>query len=268
MRPGAAAPLRFGLLLRELRDGFRVLITAAVLMPLIVAFQAGATVVLGSVARDLTGDGLPEILRVVGVGPTIDDLAVTFTIESAGRTVFRAELAPMTRAAGFDAGRRIVSAEEHRGRIEEFGRWFFAEKKFQQPTEFLESLRGSTPLRVAEISEVIARDRAASDERDGRVIAREILESPATIFTFSPGGDEVIAIGWSAQANRFYRLMECCWRIRASAVSCSRLRRRRGAPVAPTIRSRKAEELSAISTLLAARTWFQIPQFLASKCGG
>jgi hypothetical protein len=30
------------------------------------------------------------------------------------------------------------------------------------------------------------------------------------IFTFSPGGDELVAIGWSARAGRFYRLLECC----------------------------------------------------------
>jgi len=31
-----------------------------------------------------------------------------------------------------------------------------------------------------------------------------------TIFTFSPGGDAIVAIGWSARAGRFYRLLECC----------------------------------------------------------
>ena len=187
-----------------------MVIIASVLVPLFVAFQTGTTVVLGSVSRDLTGDGEPELLRVVGVGPTIDDLAVTFTIESAGKVVYRAELAPLTRVVGFDAGRRIVSVEEHRTRVAEFGRWFFAEEKFQRPREFLDSLRGSLPRRVAEIPKVVARDRPSGDSRDGSVIAQEILESPATIFTFSPGGDTLEAIGWSAQAGRFYRLLECC----------------------------------------------------------
>jgi hypothetical protein len=182
----------------------------SILVPLIVVFQTGTTVVLGSVSWDLTGDGEPELLRLIGVGPTIDDLAVIFTIESAGKVVYRAELAPLTRVAGFDAGRRIVSLEEHRTRVEEFGRWFFAEEKFQRPSEFLGSLRGSLPRRVAEIPNVVASDGPSDDTRDGSVIAQEILESPATIFTFSPGGDTLEAIGWSAQARRFYRLLECC----------------------------------------------------------
>jgi hypothetical protein len=176
----------------------------------IVALQADTTVLLGLVERDLTGDGELEILRVVGVGPTTDNLAVTFTIESAGRTIYRFELAPLTRTVGFDAGRHVVSAEEHRARIKEFGRWFFAEEKFQRPAEFLEGLRGSARGRVAEIPEVIARDRQASDTRAGSVIWQELLESGVTIFTFSPGGDTIVAVGWSAQADRFYRLLECC----------------------------------------------------------
>ena len=65
-------------------------------------------------------------------------------------------------------------------------------------------------LRVAEIPDVIARDRQPSDTRDGNEIWEEILRSPVTIFTFSPGGDVVVAIGWSARAGRFYRLLECC----------------------------------------------------------
>src|SRR5688572_32530028 len=151
-----------------------------------VALQASTPVVLGMVERDLTGDGEPEILRVVGVGPTTDNLAVTFTIESAGRTIYRFELAPLTRTVGFDAGRQVVSAEAQRARIKDFGRTFFAAEKFQRPSEFLESLRGSARGRAAEIPEVIARDRQASDPRAGSVIWQEILESRATIFTFSP----------------------------------------------------------------------------------
>ena len=37
-----------------------------------------------------------------------------------------------------------------------------------------------------------------------------IADSPVTIFTYSPGGDAIVAIGWSAKAGRFYRLLECC----------------------------------------------------------
>ena len=88
-----------------------LLISSAVL------FQADTTVVLGLVERDLTGDGEPETLRVVGVGPTIDNLEATFTIESAGKTIYRFKLEPLTRTVGFDAGRQVLSAEQHRARL-------------------------------------------------------------------------------------------------------------------------------------------------------
>ena len=172
--------------------------------------QGDTTVTLGLVERDLTGDGKPETLRVVGVGPTIDNLDVTFTIESEGKTIYRFKLTWLTRDVGFDAGRRLLSAEQHRARLEEFQQWFFAKEKFQRPTEFVESLRVMAHLRVDEIPDVIARDRPPSETRDGGEIWKEILNSPVTIFTFSPGGDALVAIGWSARAGRFYRLLECC----------------------------------------------------------
>ena len=172
--------------------------------------QPVTTVVLGLVERDVTGDGKPETLRVVGVGPTIDNLDVTFAIESEGRTVYRFKLAPMTRAVGFDAGRRMLSSEQHRARLEEFRQWFFAKEKFQRPAEFVDSLRVMSRSGVAGIPDAIGRDRPPSEMRHGGEIWKEILNSPVTIFTFSPGGDAIVAIGWSARAGRFYRLVECC----------------------------------------------------------
>lgn len=173
-------------------------------------FQPDTTVVLGLVERDLTGDGEPETLRVVGVGPTIDNLDATFTIESAGETIYRFKLKPLTRTVGFDSGRRVLSAEQHRARLAEFRQWFFAKEKFQRPAEFVASLRTMSRVAVPEIPDAIARDRQPSDTRDGGEIWAEILKSPVTVFTFSPGGDAIVAIGWSARAGRFYRLLECC----------------------------------------------------------
>ena len=181
---------------------FAALFAAAIL-------QADPTVVLGLVERDLTGDGKPEILRLVGVGP-IDNLSVTFTIEDGGKTVYQFELAPLTRTVGFDAGRHVISAEEHRARVKEFGRWFFAENKFQRPDEFVARLGVEAPRRRAEIPDVIARDRQSSSTVDGSVIWQEIQKAPLTIFTFSPGGDALVAIGWHVRTGRFYRLLECC----------------------------------------------------------
>lgn len=190
--------------------GVRLLTIAWLLIASTVSLQPDTTVVLGLVARDLTGDGKPETLRVVGVGPTIDNLDVTFTIESEGKTIYRSRLTPLTHSVGFDAGRRMLSAEQHRARLEEFRHWFFAKEKFQRPTEFVESLRVMARLRVAEIPDAIARDTQPSEMRAGDEIWKEILNSPVTIFSFSPGGDAIVAIGWSARAGRFYRLLECC----------------------------------------------------------
>ena len=183
---------------------------ASLLIAWIVAFQADSAIALGPAERDLTGDGKPETLRVVGVGSTTDNLEVTFTIESAGRTIYQFRLERLTRLVGLDGGRRVISTEQHRARLNEFERWFFAEGKFQQPAEFVASLAKIAPGRVAQIPDVIARDRDISDVRDGRVIWQEIQESRLTVFTFSPGGDAIVAIGWSRQAGRFYRLVECC----------------------------------------------------------
>jgi hypothetical protein len=141
---------------------------ASLLFALTVALQPGTTIVLGLIERDLTGDGRAEILRVIGVGPTSDDLDADFTIESTGATVYRFKLQPLTRTMGFGAGRRGIPAEEHRLRLIEFGRWFFAQEKFQRPAEFVDSLRASAPGRLAEIPDVIARDRQDSDSRAGR----------------------------------------------------------------------------------------------------
>jgi len=184
--------------------------TACLLIASAVSLQPDTTVVLGVVERDLTGDGQPETLRVVGVGPAIDDLEVTFTIESANKIVYRFKLEPLTRTVGFEAGRQVLSAERRRARLTEFRQWFFAEEKFQRPTEFVDRLRVTARLRVPEIPDAIARDRQPSDTRNGEAIWAEILASPVTIFTFSPGGDAIVAIGWSAAARRFYRLLECC----------------------------------------------------------
>lgn len=188
----------------------RVLTVALLLMTSIRWLRPDTTVVLGLVERDLTGDGKPETLRLVGVGPTTDHLDVTFTIESAGKIVYRFKLVPLTRSVGFDAGRRRLSAGQHRARVEKFGQWFFGNEKFQRPAGFVDGLRAMSHTGVADIPAAIARDRQPSETREGDQIWNEIRNSPVTIFTFSPGGDAVVAIGWSARAGRFYRLWECC----------------------------------------------------------
>jgi hypothetical protein len=176
-----------------------------------VTVQSDTSVILGTVQRDLTGDGNSEILRLVGVGPTPDSLHVTFSIESSGRIIYQLALAPLTRTVGFDAGRRRLSTAEHRQRLREFGSWFFDEPKFKQPSAFLRSLYDSAPLHVAEIPAVIARDGGfPSDSSRGAAIWSEIQQRGVPIFEFSPGGDAWFAVAWSERDGRFYRLVECC----------------------------------------------------------
>jgi hypothetical protein len=172
-------------------------------MALTFARQADTTHVLAQTERDLTGDGRPEILRVVGVGPTLDNLSVTFTIESAGKTIYRHDLRRMTRPANRDG----VPPDYYRTSIKEY---FFIENHFMRPQEYLEFLRVHARLHIDEIPDVIESDRLPSDRVPGTVIWDEIQKAGVTIFTFSPGGDVIEAIGWNARAGRFYRLISCC----------------------------------------------------------
>jgi hypothetical protein len=214
---------------------------AAAALALSVPTQPDTVMVLGMVERDLTGDGQQEVLRVVGVGDSVDSLAVTFTIESSGRILFRTALEPLTRTVGYDAGRRRISAAEHLARLDEFDDWFFAESKFMRPDAFVARLRRSGERHVALIPDVIDRDRRhqavvdsligaghtlAEAERRVRFLLRPLVtpsdtasgartweaiqRTGVTVFEFSPGGDTVTAIVWSERDRRFYRLLECC----------------------------------------------------------
>ncbi len=200
--------------------------------------KTDTAVILGVVERDLTGDGRPEVLRLSGVGQSTDSLDVTFVIESSRDTLFRTRLFPLTRILGFDAHPRRLSPVEHRARLDQFGSWFFGDGKFARPAEFVEQMRSQAPRMITDIPYVIARDRrrqlvidslraaghpSSEAERNAPSLSRvgldsadavdawmRIQSSGITVFTYSPGGDVVTAIAWSARDRRFYRLWECC----------------------------------------------------------
>ena len=67
----------------------------------------------------------------------------------------------------------------------------------------------SASLRPGDIGPVIARDIGGAVEM-GEQVWREIQASAALVFEYSPGGDRVVAIAWSASARRFVNLVECC----------------------------------------------------------
>ena len=178
---------------------------------LALAASRDTTVLLGKAERDLTGDGKPELLQLVGTGKTVDSLEVVLSISSDGAILYRTRLAPITRRVGFDADRQMRSPREQREFLTQFGGWFFHKDKFLVPAEFISAWKAKAPARLAEVPENIARDGGFfPDSARAQLIWREIQDAALTIFEFSAGGDAVTALGWSAATRRFYRLIECC----------------------------------------------------------
>lgn len=165
------------------------------------------TVTFGVVTRELTGDTIPEVLTLVGTGRTLETLQVTFTIASGGQSL-RSQSWRLT-PASFDTQRRI-SAAEYRTRLNEYGGWFFSETKFMSPRGFLSWLQASFRRGIPLIPVAIARDLASSDTARARRIWDHMQGAAITVFQFSPGGDRIQVIGWSATERRFYDLVECC----------------------------------------------------------
>lgn len=170
-------------------------------------------VTLGTVERDLTGDGIPELLSLTGTGVTIDSLQVTFTISSSGHTLY-SDTWSMTRTVGFDAGRRVLSDAELQTRLRDFGGWFFEESQFMRPDQFLARLRSDARLHIAEIPSLIARERRSQGVVDSLISPAAAWEAiraaPVTVFQYSVGGDAVTAIVWSPTDRRFYDIFDCC----------------------------------------------------------
>src|SRR6266550_7726877 len=79
---------------------------------LVAPVTADTTIAFGIVTRDLTGDTTPEVMTLTGVGQTIDDLTVSFTIRSSGRTLYT-KTWRLTRAR-YDGGRRPTHAEDRK----------------------------------------------------------------------------------------------------------------------------------------------------------
>jgi hypothetical protein len=168
---------------------------------------ADTNVTFGTVTRDLTGDAILETLTLTGSGRTIGDLAVTLTIRAPGRILYT-QIWRLTRA-DFDSHRRISDAEL-RNRLADYGRSFFADSQFTSPTRFLSWLQAAARFHVPQIPDVIAGDMTPRDSARAQSVWEQMQAAPITLFSFSPGGDRVIVIGWRATDQRFYNLLECC----------------------------------------------------------
>ncbi len=179
------------------------LLTTILVIPLA---TRDTTVTFGVVKRDLTGDSIPEILTLSGTGDTIDSLEVTFTIQSSGRSRYSRTWG-LTRAS---VDRRRISDAELRTRLTEYGRAFFADSKFMSPPRLLAWLQASARLHIPLIPDVIAGEMTPNNLQRARTIWEEMQAAGITVFEFSPGGDAITVIGWSATDYRFYNLLECC----------------------------------------------------------
>jgi hypothetical protein len=199
---------------------------------------ADTVVVLGTVERDLTGDGAAEVLRLVGTGESIDSLDVTFSIASAGTIIYQTRLWPLARTRAPGTDRRALTPDAHRAHLKEFAASFFSDSNFMTPDQFVVEVRSWGARFEPGIPEAIARDHrlqlivdSLSDmghtRADAETRARSSLDTSAdvaigitrweaiqasdvTVFVFSPGGDRVHAIAWGARDRRFYQLVECC----------------------------------------------------------
>jgi hypothetical protein len=178
------------------------------LLPVFLALPVAPDTVItfGTVARDLTGDTIPEVLTLTGRGP-FDDLAVSFTIQTAGQTIYSRTWRLARRR--HDGGPRPTEAE-YRTRVAGYGEWFFADSKFMSPERFVANLRSSARLHIPLIPEVISHAMTPRDTTRARVIWNQMQAAGITIFQFSPGGDAIMSIGWSATDRVFYNLLECC----------------------------------------------------------
>ena len=188
------------------------------IVPLLtLALRSDTILSLGSRSIDLTGDGRPEVLSLVGQGPSLDSLSVAFQIVSSGRVMYVASLYPITRG-----GR---TPDEQRSFVDGFGARFFADEQFMPASGFLSDLTRRAGDRVRDIPSAIARHRAthedhalgglerappSTDTTGAGALWAEMLRRDRIVFRFSPGGDAATAIAWSDRDRRFYRLLACC----------------------------------------------------------
>lgn len=173
--------------------------------------QSDTTIVLGQVTRDLTGDGRPETLRLVGTGPRFDSLDVTLTITRDLTVIYRRVMTPLTRRIGLDGPTRKRTLAQQRAFLAEYGTWFLDDRKFMTPEGFVDEFQSFAPRHLAAIPGVISRDGGfPGDTARGAALWREMQSRNVTLFAFSPGGDLSLVIGWSEQDGRFYLLKECC----------------------------------------------------------
>jgi len=183
-----------------------MLLTWLVTILVLPSTRADTTLTFGVVKRDLTGDSIPEVLTLSGTGSTLDSLEVTFRIQSSGKTSYSRTWS-LTRAS---FGRRRLSDAALQARLAEYGREFFTKSKFMSPKGFLSWLQASARLHIPLIPEVIARDMTPNDLPRARATWEAMQGAAITVFQYSPGGDAIDVIGWSAADARFYNLLECC----------------------------------------------------------
>lgn len=185
-----------------------------------------------AIQRDMTGDGIPEVLQLTARGTRIDSLNVRFEIASRDRVLFEAE---WNTRGHFNWDRRTHSDAEVRLGTEAALESFFESRRFTEIGDFQSPMREPEDVPLA----VINRQQRYASILDSLVIQGEdspearqaaiqgryappyesprskatwqaMLDRRVLVFAFSPGGDSVQTIAWSPLDQRFYELMECC----------------------------------------------------------
>jgi hypothetical protein len=177
------------------------------------AARPDTVLMVASRSIDLTGDGKPEELQLVGAGPTIAGLELTFTILSGERLLYAEQIDPFSS----DGPRAVLTAAEYRDRLRRLGEMFFADDEFQSPAEFEASLRRMAARIPATIAMDLGRpavpDPGATDARATMSdttgvgsIWQRMRDRQATVFRYQSGGDEVTYIAWNETDQRFYKV--------------------------------------------------------------
>src|SRR5687767_11319764 len=93
------------------------------------------TVILATATRDLTADGRPERLTLVGVGPSVDSLNLTFSITSGDTVIYSARLHPVSRRLYERKVQRYLRVT-YEAWLKDIGDSFFETRKFLNPGDF------------------------------------------------------------------------------------------------------------------------------------
>jgi hypothetical protein len=142
---------------------------------------------------DLTGDGVPDTLRVTAKGRSWKDISAAFTIRSAGQVLYE----------------HTWDGRDHFMHASETG------SDAAMKTALNDILWGPH-VRVLD-GEILCRDMVVADLSEhadtvaADLVIRELLEARRLSLNFTPGdGETNRVLAWSARLDRFVLVAGCC----------------------------------------------------------